>query len=83
MVRPVWEWKGHHMKRRAFLATLAALPGLGFLKPKDEYPGSVTTFVIGSTTPSVEDHDKLWLKTDGHGNPVRWFCYDPKEGRWG
>ena len=34
---------------------------------------------FGSVTPSPDDQDKPWFKTDGSGNPIGWFAWDGSE----
>src|SRR4051812_28930461 len=41
---------------------------------------SLTFYVVGSSTPSVDDQDKIWHKLDGSGRPVGTFKY--YSGSW-
>lgn len=38
-------------------------------------PGNFSTFVIGSTEPSISDRDKLWVRLDASCNPMGGFLY--------
>jgi hypothetical protein len=42
--------------------------------------GSYIPYVIGSTTPTVQDQDKLWFRLDGSGRPLGLFYY--YSGSW-
>lgn len=42
--------------------------------------GSYTIYVTGSTTPAVEDQDKIWFKYDSSGRPVGIYKY--YSGSW-
>lgn len=46
------------------------------------FPGSFSTFVIGSDKPTADDQDKLWFRLDAANNcePVGWFIYH--NGNW-
>jgi len=43
-------------------------------------PGNYSTFNLGPTTPSVDDQDKPWIKTDSSGNLVGLFTFG--SGAW-
>lgn len=39
-------------------------------------------YVISDSQPSVEDQDKLWIQTDGFGNPIAQFIYSSQYAQW-
>lgn len=45
-----------------------------------EVTGDYQPYVQGSSTPSVDDQDKVWHKTDGAGRPLGTFKY--YDGEW-
>lgn len=47
-----------------------------------EVPGSNTSVIIQQSTPGADDRDKLWVKTDGDGNPQGEFIFSPDVGDW-
>lgn len=56
-----------------FIALLRTLVGA-------EVTGSYLPYVVGATTPSVDDQDKVWHKLDGDGRPIgTYFFY---RGNW-
>lgn len=42
--------------------------------------GSYTIYILGSTTPAVDDQDKIWFKLDGGGRPIGIYKY--YSGSW-